>query len=771
MAKKDIELPDELEEIIKETQDKEAEQEHEAFVSMVQKKRNKKASWDVTKQDTIKYFDPNLSYELTGYKPISKTQSLDFKPSWFTEAREAFLLTGHYTQYPRNTKAYGDFWDREYERCRNGMTSHGYTITGDHYFFLNYYQLQDLASASKAGTARSWDFPKFFAAQYVFFHYLECAKQLRLNAVLMKARATGFSEINASILANAYNCRKGSRNIIVAYSEALIDPSLDKLWNALNWINDNTDGGFFKLRQVRDTRLLKRASYYKIENGQKIEDGWMAQIEGRIVDKANKLRGERTDLLVFEECGSFPGLTKTFIQGQALQKAQGIRFGISILGGTGGDQGPGLEGLREIFYNPETYEVLPFKHNYTSTGEYIKSGFFLPANLFINLPEYMDSRGFTDPELGKQYHENDRKRFINSPKSLMIHCAEQCLTVEEAFSREGNNNFDQTIIAEQLTAIRITKQAPHIELGDLSYIYSTNSNRDLKSVTGYRWEPNVRGKVHILEHPVWSNEYRAQKAKQQEETFMGEEPEEKHYEPMRNLYVAGIDSIDIGQEDTSDETDNPSKFCIIIFKRAYGIQDPVPVAYYMDRPMHIRDAYKTAMCMVTYYQALVNLEATRVNLYAWARDHGYAKYFMLRPRATYPDINKVGKRTLGTPATPAIINHQLELIEAYIEDYGQHIWFEALLDELNRYTLEQKTHFDMVAAFGMAMLANEELNGVVVVNEKPSEKELSTVLGYYYDENGYKHFGIVPTRRHQPLVSIDETLGHRGSSDPRKWGY
>ena len=54
----------------------------------------------------------------------------------------------------------------------------------------------------------------------------------------------------------------------------------------------------------------------------------------------------------------------------------------------------------------------------------------------------------------------------------------------------------------------------------------------------------------------------------------------------------------------------------------------------------------------------------------------------------YPNINKVGKRTLGTPATPAIINHQLELIEAYIEDYGQHIWFEALLDELNRYTLE-----------------------------------------------------------------------------------
>jgi len=41
--------------------------------------------------------------------------------------------------YRPKTKAFGDFWTREYDRCRNGMTSHGYTITGDNYFFLNYY--------------------------------------------------------------------------------------------------------------------------------------------------------------------------------------------------------------------------------------------------------------------------------------------------------------------------------------------------------------------------------------------------------------------------------------------------------------------------------------------------------------------------------------------------------------------------------------------------------------------------------------------------------
>ena len=34
-----------------------------------------------------------------------------------------------------------------------------------------------------------------------------------------------------------------------------------------------------------------------------------------------------------------------------------------------------------------------------------------------------------------------------------------------------------------------------------------------------------------------------------------------------------------------------------------------------------------------------------------------------------------------------------------------------MLDELNRYTDENKRKFDIVASMGMAMLANEELSG------------------------------------------------------------
>ncbi len=144
--------------------------------------------WDVPLGQEIKYFDPRLSYEITGYRPITKDKGLDFNPEWFTEPSQTFLRTGHYTQYKIGTKAYADFWNEEYRRCKNGMTVNGYTITGDNYFFLNYFQLMDLDNTTKAGGGRSYIFPVFYNGQYELFHYIELCRKLRLNACIMKSR-------------------------------------------------------------------------------------------------------------------------------------------------------------------------------------------------------------------------------------------------------------------------------------------------------------------------------------------------------------------------------------------------------------------------------------------------------------------------------------------------------------------------------------------------------------------------------------------------------
>ena len=59
--------------------------------------------------DEIKFFDPECSYELTGYRPISETVGLDFDPAPFCQTGRTYTETGAYTQYPKGSKPYADF--------------------------------------------------------------------------------------------------------------------------------------------------------------------------------------------------------------------------------------------------------------------------------------------------------------------------------------------------------------------------------------------------------------------------------------------------------------------------------------------------------------------------------------------------------------------------------------------------------------------------------------------------------------------------------------
>ena len=699
--------------------------------------------WDFPIDQQIEFFDTNMSYELTGYRPIDNTHGLDFDPKWFTEVRDTYNRTGHYTEYRYGTKAYSTFWDQEYHRCKEGMTVNGYTITGDHYYFLNYYQLMNLNSVKKAGTSRLYTFPDFYVAQYQWFHYLELCKRLLKNACLMKARGIGFSEIMASSAACAYNCFRNSVTVIAAQQEIYVKKTLSKVWNALTWTDDHTDGGMLKLSQVKNTEVLRKASFYKVNaNGQKVEDGWMSQIQGITADKPNKIRGDRTDLLFYEEAGSWPSLRKAWIQGEALVNIQGKKFGIKLAGGTGGDSGASLEGLRDMYYNPITYDILPFRHKYTSTGDEVLTGFFIPAFLVINKEGYIDKRGYTDPIKGKQYYDSQRALKSSNPKALIDFMAEFCYNAEEAFNLEGDNKFNKVNIAEQLTNIRALKKCPTIETGFLEYKYKEGAHIE-QNLDGFKWIPNQNGKIKILEHPLWNLP-----EKRDEDGNVIWRPPEK----IRDLYVIGIDGIDIGKSQTSEYTKDPSDFCLVVYKRTYGISEPQFVAIYKDRPDDIREAYKIAIKLAQYYNAIINIEATRQSIIPYARERKLLKLFMKRPRATLGDSARNTNKQYGTPATPAIINHQTDLIADYVNDYCHLIWFEEMLDELNRYNDENKRKFDIIAAMAMALLADEELQGIVPRNVEEVKQSWQDI-GFYIDAQGRKRYGVIPKQNSQILIS------------------
>lgn len=770
MPRKKKVLPDEIQLIVDEVKKKQQEEDTKETKKLVDEYRiersNDKTYWDITKDMKIECFDPTLSYELTGYRPIDETHGLDFDPSWFTEVRETFLRTGRYCSYLPRSKRWDAFWKEQYTRCKYGMTSHGYTITGDNYFFLNFYQLPvvDMNKASGEGTNES--FPVFFASQYMFFHYLQMCRVLHKNAALMKARSIGFSEINASLAARLYTTIKRSRTMITCFKDTYLNGTFSKLDHALTFINTNADG-FFKPR-LTDKALEKKSGYQVKIDGQFTDFGWRSVVIGINGSKPSNIRGDRVDLLIYDEAGSWPDLTTAVVQGQELCEVQCVPRGIMLFGGTGGDFGPPLEGLKKIYYNPKAFKILPFRHKWTQDGTTIESGFFIPYFLQSLNPEYMDSRGVCNQTEYKKLLQEERNNLLAIPEEYLKKCAERCWNAEEAFTLEGQNKFNKMKIADQLAKIRLHKIGPKPQVGTIDYTYKSNKH-SLENIDGFRWLLNS-GKVQILEHPVWSNLYKEQIEKQKREAEeQGIDFEAPVYTEMNDLYVAGIDGIDIGAAQTSKETRDPSDFCIVIKRRAFGLNEPQYVAMYKDRPQNIREAYKIAMCMCRYYNCKINIEATRVGMITWARENKCLQYFMKRPRATLTDIKYGTTKQYGTPATKTIIEQQTDLIADYVEDYGHNIWFEDMLEQLNGYNDENKTKFDIIAALGMVELADQELSGRQPTKVDKEVEEFQD-YGYYINDKGYREFGVIPKKQSNQIIIKQEENNDPyriETSDPR----
>lgn len=770
MPRKKKVLPNEIQLIVDEVKKKQQEEDTKEAKKLVDEYRiersNDKTYWDITKDMKIECFDPTLSYELTGYRPIDETHGLDFDPSWFTEVRETFLRTGRYCSYLPRSKRWDAFWKEQYTRCKYGMTSHGYTITGDNYFFLNFYQLPvvDMDKASGEGTNES--FPVFFASQYMFFHYLQMCRVLHKNAALMKARSIGFSEINASLAARLYTTIKRSRTMITCFKDTYLNGTFSKLDHALTFINTNADG-FFKPR-LTDKALEKKSGYQVKIDGQFTDFGWRSVVIGINGSKPSNIRGDRVDLLIYDEAGSWTDLTTAVVQGQELCEVQGVPRGIMLFGGTGGDFGPPLEGLKKIYYNPKAFKILPFRHKWTQDGTTIESGFFLPYFLQSLNPEYMDSRGVCNQTEYKKLLQEERNNLLAVPEEYLKKCAERCWNAEEAFTLEGQNKFNKMKIADQLAKIRLHKIGPRPQVGTIDYTYKSNKH-SLENIDGFRWLLNS-GKVQILEHPVWSDLYKEQIEKQKREAEeQGIDFEAPVYTEMNDLYVAGIDGIDIGAAQTSKETRDPSDFCIVIKRRAFGLNEPQYVAMYKDRPQNIREAYKIAMCMCRYYNCRINIEATRVGMITWARENKCLQYFMKRPRATLTDIKYGTTKQYGTPATKTIIEQQTDLIADYVEDYGHNIWFEDMLEQLNGYNDENKTKFDIIAALGMVELADQELSGRQPTKVDKEVEEFQD-YGYYINDKGYREFGVIPKKQSNQIVIKQEENNDPyriETSDPR----
>ena len=669
--------------------------------------------WDYKIGDEIDFFDPYKSYEHTKYRPINDIDGLDFNPDRFREDAIKKLTTKKYSGLVIGSKSHREFWKERFKRCTDGYEVNGYRITGDNYFWLNFYRLKTSVEGVKASGGRELSFPMFLVFQYEYFHYVELCEILGKDVGLLKARALGFSEMAASLCVRPFITTPNYRVMASAFSEKHLKPLLAKAWSQLDWLADETETAFKRVRMVKNTDMHKRASKKSKDGG---EFGHMSEIEGIVADSPEKIRGDRVERLFFEEAGSDKVLTKKYLQGEALITVLGgNRVGTRIVWGTGGDSGVSVEGIKNITLKPDAYNILKFKHNHTPNRDTIFTAMFIPAyRMVLHL---LDKRGWCDEEKAITWWNKERLKKAEDPKALLIFTSEYCFTIEEALIQQGDNIFPREELAEQKAAMEIYKTVPKPESGWLTWKLDANDNK-----VGVKFRSDSDGKIFIAEHPIRSED--------------GDE--------YKNLYVAGIDSIDIGTKDSANpDSTKVSDFCVVIKKRVLGQSDPKYVAIYKERPRDPRDAYEMAAKLLTYYNAKAVLESTRTAILTHFRNQKYLNLLMKRPRSTMPDVSKGNSNMYGTPATVKVILHYRELIYDFVIDYCYTINFLEMVDQLLNYSDENKKMFDIIAAMGMAELGDEELS---VRAPEPVDKYNAEFrpVGWFIDSKGYKHWGVIP---------------------------
>lgn len=306
----------------------------------------------------------------------------------------------------------------------------------------------------------------------------------------------------------------------------------------MEFLNTRTNGGMKHLRMAKNTDMRRRASI-KLKDGTEI--GFKSEIEGLIIDNPRKMRGSRVQRLFFEEAGSNDKLKAAYSQGEALITVSGRRIGLRAFWGTGGDSGPQLAGLAEMFYSPEAYNVLPYKNSYNSKGDVVYTAFFIPA--YAMLQQFMDARGVCDEQAGMEYYNNIRLKKSQNASALMHFKSEFCFYPEEALIREGENRFDGEKLAEQLANIELHKLVLPPTVGKLNWpLDKETGHANVNAIP--QFTPTSDGKIRILEYPMM----------------------DEHNIAYSNLYVAGIDSIDADESSSSGQTD-VSEFCIVIKRR------------------------------------------------------------------------------------------------------------------------------------------------------------------------------------------------------------
>ena len=178
-----------------------------------------------------------------------------------------------YTNLLPGTYEYKLFWEDVRDKCINGFTnSKGITITGNHFYYLNFCRISGYDPELGKKTEI---FPLFMDLDYDYYHMIKYCEDNEKCLLAVKGRRQGWSYKAASICSWEFLFFPGSSSLIGTFLSSFGLTTMQFAIDNLNWANSNTE---FRKQRNPDLKDHVMARYQAEVGGVKVWKGYKSQI-------------------------------------------------------------------------------------------------------------------------------------------------------------------------------------------------------------------------------------------------------------------------------------------------------------------------------------------------------------------------------------------------------------------------------------------------------------------------------------------------------------
>jgi hypothetical protein len=680
-------------------------------------------------------------------------------------ARDWKVNGGRYTTAPKGSRDYFQFWEQEDYRCKMGYKCGDVWIPGRMYFYLNYTPMSRVpdsvlmktleqsesgrkGTVSKVAIEKIIDFPKFWEISYEWWNFKHIAwyggefmgiqSPGNKHLCALKTRGAGFSYMEAADGVYNYNFIPGSKSYYFAGAEPFLvgDAIMDKVQGGLDWINKYCS--YWKQnRQVKKSVMHQRASYL---DSYGVEKGTFSEIIAQTVDKASKTRGKRGRKATFEEGGSFPVLEDALEVSLGSLREGSMYVGQASVFGTGGEQGPGIQGLENIFYNPEAWDMLQFFNIWEDGYQGTECGYFVPC--WRADTWHMDVNGNVDVQgaIAADNEQRRKKKKSGKPKDLDRRKAEYPRNPAEALQRLTGNGFNVAEIDAQIkriqtsTAIQAMVRYGFMVRDEKGVDFTPRPKHVARPIEDYphKQDELTKGCVSILERP---------------------------YTDPRGKVPDGLYRITVDTYYKEESTDQTSLWSLKVWKLDNNVDTSfmgLPVAWYVGRPTRYEDNHDITFMLSEFYNAKIQGEIAGggQSIVSYAKTH--KKLHMICNEPEMAHNKELASKSAGNSFLMNMNGDRKKLGIMYLEDWHvkprgvdengkivlniHRIYDIGFLREMRKFNPE-KGNFDRISDAIVAMFELKD-NYAIQVKKKIKDAQNSFYNRKFYSDSEAQDSGV-----------------------------